>query len=167
MARYGYGNSVSGSRTAVVASSGGVAPSGLVVATTNAVNISSSFPTFIVSGTYTKVTTPLTRVAGSLISNQLLLATGLVYLKDAGFSDADYPGLAYGYILIPPNVTFQTTLDNTLDAVAFWSAGRVYEYNDEGTTGWEYRTVRLENASTDATIIPTSGWNYSITITAA
>ena len=148
-------------------SGGGAAPSGISVATTNAVNISSSFPTFIVSGTYTKVTTPLTRVAGSLISNKLLLATGLVYLKDAGFSDADYPGLAYGYILIPPNVTFQTTLDNTLDAVAFWSAGRVYEYDNEGTTGWEYRTIRIENSSTDATIIPTSGWNRSITITAA
>ena len=144
---------------------GGAAP--LVVATTNAVNISSSFPGFIVSGTYTKVTTPLTRVAGSLLSSQLLLATGLVYLKDAGFSDADYPSRSYGYILIPPNVTFQTTLDNTLDAVAFWTAGRVYDYDNEGTTGWEYPTVRLENASTDATIIPTSGWNRSITITAA
>jgi hypothetical protein len=158
--------SVSGSRTPVVASSG-AAPSEIVVATTNAVNISSSFPAVIVSGTYTKVTTPLTRVAGSLISNKLLLATGLVYLKDAGFSDADFPSLAYGYILIPPNATFQTTLDNTLDAVAFWTAGRVYDYDNEGTTGWEYRPLRPENASTDATIIPTSGWNYGITITAA
>jgi len=167
MAGYGYGMSVSGSRTAIVASSGGAAPSGISVATTNAVNISSSFPTFIVNGTYTKVTTALTRVAGSLVSNKLLLATGLVYLKEAGYNDSDFPSKSYGYILIPPNVTFQTTLDNTLDPVAFWTAGRVYDYDNEGTTGWEYTTVRLENASTDATIIPTSGWNYAITITAA
>ncbi len=33
MARYGYGMSVSGSRTAIVASSGGAAPSGIVAAT--------------------------------------------------------------------------------------------------------------------------------------
>jgi len=138
----------------------------LVVATTNAVNIS-GFTNVVPNGTYTKATTPLTRVAGSLISNKLLLATGLVYLKDAGYSDADFPGFAYGYILIPPNATFQTTLDNTLDAVAFWTAGRVYDYDNEGTTGWEYKTVRAQNSSTDATIIPTSGWNYGITITAA
>ena len=139
----------------------------LVVATTNAVNISSSFTAVIPNGTYTKVTTTLTRVAGSLASDKLLLATGLVYLKEAGYGDSDYPGKSYGYILIPPNATFQTTLDNTLDAVAFWTAGRVYNYDNEGTTGWEYPIVRLENSSTDATIIPTSGWNYAITITAA
>jgi hypothetical protein len=40
MARYGYGNSVCGSRTAVVASSGGAAPSGIPTATTTIVNIS-------------------------------------------------------------------------------------------------------------------------------
>ena len=138
----------------------------LVVATTNAVNIS-GFDNFVPNGTYTKVTTTLTRVAGSLASNKLLLATGLVYLKEAGYNDADFPVRSYGYILIPPNVTFQTTLDNTLDAVAFWTAGRVYEYDNEGTNGWEYPLVRIENSSTDATIIPTSGWNYAITITAA
>jgi hypothetical protein len=166
MARYGYGMSVSGSRTAVVASSGGVAPSGIVVATTNAVNISGSNAQ-VPDGTYTKVTTILTRVAGSLVSNKLLLDTGLVYLKEAGFGDDAYPGRSFGYILIAPNATFQTTLDNPLPTAAFWRSGRVYEYFDDGDgSGWEFFTGN-DNSSTDATIIPTSGWDYAITITAA
>jgi len=52
MAGYGYGASVSGSRTAVVASSGGAAPSGIVAATAG--NLIISFGYF--SGeTYTKI----------------------------------------------------------------------------------------------------------------
>ena len=62
MAGYGYGASVSGSRTAIVASSGGVAPSGIVVATTNAVNISGNNGV-VPDGTYAKVTSIITRVA--------------------------------------------------------------------------------------------------------
>jgi hypothetical protein len=54
MARYGYGISVSGSRTAIVASSGVPAPSGIPVATTSSVIVSSSPDGF--NGTYDKVT---------------------------------------------------------------------------------------------------------------
>jgi len=42
MARYGYGMSVSGSRTAVVASSGGAAPSGIPVASTSQIIVSNN-----------------------------------------------------------------------------------------------------------------------------
>jgi hypothetical protein len=144
----------------------GAAPSGLVVATTNAVNVTGSNQQ-VPDGTYTKVTTTLTRVAGSLASDKLLLATGLVYLKAAGYGDDIYANRAFGYILIPPNATFQTTLDNTLPTAAFWRSGRVYEYpNDGDGSGWEFFTPN-NNSSTDATIIPTSGWDYAITITAA
>lgn len=53
MARYGYGISVSGSRTAIVASSGGAAPSGIPVATTSSVIVSGSPDGF--NGTYLKI----------------------------------------------------------------------------------------------------------------
>jgi len=144
---------------------GGAAPSGIVVATTNAVNISGN-NIVVPTGTYTKVTTILTRVAGSLVSEKLLLASGLVYLKEAGYGDDIYATRAFGYILIPPSATFQTTLDNTFPTDAFWRSGRVYEYSGEDGSGWEFFTAN-NNSSTDATIIPTSGWSSAITITAA
>lgn len=161
MARYGYGMSVSGSKTAVVAS-GTPAPSGIAVATTNAVNISGNNEV-VPDGTYTKVTTILTRVAGSLVSSKLFLDTGLVYLKEAGFGNDVYPDRSFGHILIAPNATFQTTLDNPLPTAAFWRSGRVFD-NQDG--GFEF-FVSNNNSSTDATIIPTSGWDYAITITAS
>ena len=54
MARYGYGASASSSRTAVVASSGGAAPSGIPVATTSSVIVAGSPDGF--NGTYGKQT---------------------------------------------------------------------------------------------------------------
>jgi len=156
--------SLSGSRTAVVASSG-AAPSGIVVATTNAVNISGN-NSVVPDGTYTKVTLTGTRVAGSLISDKLLLNTGVVYLKEAGYGDADYPTSPYGYILIAPNTTFTSTFLDPIVSESIWIAGKVYGfYADEGGA-FEFPYTN-ENASTDATVIPTSGWLYDITITAA
>ena len=57
MARYGYGASASSSRTAVVASSGGAAPSGIPVATTSSVIVAGSPDGF--NGTYLKITATL------------------------------------------------------------------------------------------------------------
>jgi hypothetical protein len=136
----------------------------LVVATTNAVNISGN-NIVVPTGTYTKVTSIITRVAGSLVSDKMFVATGLVYLKEAGYGDADYPTAPYGYILIPPNTTFTATFFNPLPSETFWRAGKVY-----GLYGDPNEFVFLNsnnNSSTDATIIPTSGWDYGITITAA
>jgi len=144
---------------------GGAAPSGLVVATTNAVNISGN-NSIVPDGTYTKVTTTLTRVAGSLISDKLLLDTGVVYLKEAGYGDADYPTSPYGYILIAPNTTFTATFLDALASDPVWRSGKVYGfYVDEGGA-FEFPALN-DTTSTDSTIIPTSGWAYPITITAA
>jgi hypothetical protein len=137
----------------------------LVVATTNAVNISGNNGV-VPTGTYTKVTSIITRVAGSFISDKMFVATGLVYLKEAGYGDGDYPTSPYGYILIPPNTTFTATYFNPLPSETFWRAGKVYgNIGDESNDFIFY--FPNNNSSTDATIIPTSGWNYSITITAA
>ena len=165
MARYGYGMSVSGSRTPIVASSG-AAPSGIVVATTNAVNISGQ-NFYVPDGTYTKVTTNGTRVAGSAISDKLFLDTGVVYLKEAGYNDADFPFKPYGHILVAPNTTFTATFFNPLASESRWYCGKVYGNDDgEGNVEFLYLTPNI-NESTDATTIPTSGWTYAITITAA
>jgi hypothetical protein len=136
----------------------------LVVATTNAVNISGN-NSIVPDGTYTKVTSIITRVAGSLISDKMFVATGLVYLKEAGYGDGTYPTAPYGYILVPPNTTFTATFFNPLPSETFWRAGKVYGLSGE-TDDFQF-TDPNNNSSTDATIIPTSGWGYAITITAA
>ena len=138
----------------------------LVVATTNAVNISGNNG-IVPDGTYTKVTTTLTRVAGSLISDKLLLDTGVVYLKEAGYNDANFPFQPYGHILVAPNTTFTATFFSPLASQTFWQSGKVFG-NDDGDGHYEFIfQYQNSNSSTDATIIPTSGWDYAITITAA
>ena len=144
---------------------GAAAPSGIVVATTNAVNISGN-NNVVPNGTYTKVTSTATRVAGALISDKMFVATGLVYLKETGYGDFNYPTQAYGYILIPPNTTFTATWFNPLPSETFWRAGKVYAFSGEESEDFAFANPN-NNSSTDATIIPTSGWNYAITITAA
>ena len=89
------------------------APSGIPVASTNAVNITGQNG-IVPNGTYTKVTANGTRVAGSAVSDKLLLDTGLVYLKEAGYGDVGRPVAPYGDILIPPNTTFTATNFDTL-----------------------------------------------------
>ena len=144
---------------------GGAAPSGIVVATTNAVNISGN-NSIVPDGTYTKVTLMATRVAGSLISDKLLLNTGVVYLKEAGYGDGDFPTAPYGYILIPPNTTFTATFYNPLPSETFWRAGKVYGFSGEEGDNFVFNLAN-NNSSTNANYIPTSGWDYGITITAA
>lgn len=135
------------------------------VASTNAVNISGNNG-LVPDGTYTKVTSIVTRVAGSLISDKMFIDTGLVYLKEAGYGDVNYPTAPYGDILIPPNTTFTATFFNPLSSETFWRAGRVYGLSGEEGSNFVFANEN-NNPSTDATIIPTSGWTYGITITAA
>jgi len=143
---------------------GGAAPSGIVVSTTNAVSISGN-NSIVPTGTYTKVTSIITRVAGSLISDKMFVDTGLVYLKEAGYGDATYPTAPYGYILIPPNTTFTATFFNPLPSETFWRAGRVYGFLGDESNDFVF--IGNNNSSTDANYIPTSGWDVAITITAA
>jgi hypothetical protein len=95
----------------------------------------------------------------------MFIATGLVYLKEAGYGDGDYPTSPYGYILIPPNTTFTATFFNPLPSETFWRAGKVYGLSGD-TDDFQF-TNPSNNSSTDEAIIPTTGWSSSITITAA
>lgn len=141
------------------------APSGIPVASTASVVIAGQNG-IVPNGTYTKVTANGTRVAGSAVSDKLLLDTGLVYLKEAGEGDVYFPFAPYGDILIPPNTTFTATFFDALVPQSYWRAGRVYGFYGEEGNSFGF-SVPNTNLSTDATIIPTSGWYFAITITAA
>jgi len=143
---------------------GRAAPSGIPVASTASVVIAGQNVIFP-NGTYTKVTANGTRVAGSAVSDKLLLDTGLVYLKEAGYGDVGRPVAPYGDILIPPNTTFTATNFDTLVPESYWRAGRVYGLQGEESSYFGFSFANT-NLSTDPTTIPTFGWSPSITITA-
>jgi len=142
MAGYGYGMSVSGSRTAVVASSGGVAPSGLPYSSTNSINlVDASYP--IQSGNYPKI-------AG--YSN---------YTDDIGITTTNQFGytsngeLVNGYVLFVFNVTSNR-----------WEFG-VYESYGDGGLAWSNEGANYSsNPSTNQNYIPTSSWTRNLVITA-
>ena len=94
MARYGYGMSVSGSRTPLVASSGGAAPSGINVATTNAIVLSGLTGPYYseLNGTYTKSGDPTNVFNGGVDG----LATGAVYFNSA-YTGGNKDGAAIWY----------------------------------------------------------------------
>jgi hypothetical protein len=147
MARYGYGASVSGSRTAVIASSGGGAPSGIDVATTNAIVLSGLTGGWTdLHGTYTKSGDPTNVYNGGVNGN----ATGSVYFNSA-YTGGNRDGAAIWYGPVP----FQG-----------YSAWQITFYNDN-----DFRLGKVESA--DTTTVPVSGYSNdagytgTITLTAA
>ena len=143
------------------------APSGIPVASTASVVIAGQNAT-VPNGTYAKVTANGTRVAGSAVSDKLLLDTGLVYLKEAGADVIDGVTLAYGQILVPPNTTFTSTYGAAVSPEPFWRAGVVRANYSEDDPYFYFAFLTIStNSSTDPTTIPTTGWSPSITITAA
>ena len=96
----------------------------------------------------------------------MFIDTGFVYLKEAGYNDGFVEFAPYGYILIPPNTTFTATYFNPLSPQTFWRAGKVYGLFGDESNDFNFLNPN-NNSSTDATIIPTSGWDYAITITSA
>jgi hypothetical protein len=142
VAGYGYGNSVSGSRTAVVASSGEIAPSGLPYSSTNSINlVDASYP--IQSGNYPKI---------SGYSN---------YTDDSGITTTNQFGttisgfIVDGYNLFAFNVTSNR-----------WEYGAYQSYGDGGLAWSNSGANFANNPSTNQNYIPTSGWSRSLIITA-
>ena len=149
MAGYGYGISVSGSRTPVVASSV-PAPSGLPV---------SSTPSIVVVG------------SGGVLSG---IYDTREYEQSIGTFEYDfYAGLSpfYSttqdainddiYIFLGPNASlFNGNLENYYVNGSSWQIMRLFD--NEGVILVSVGT----NPSTNADYIPTSGWTPSITITA-
>jgi hypothetical protein len=157
MAGYGYGISVSGSRTRVVASSGAT-PSGIPVASTASVVISGN-ATF--NGTAVKKVYPQQCFGDIVFGGKLFVYSGVVYAYGASENA--------GKILIPPQTLLTEDLmlgtpDKLGTPDATWRLV-VASYNSEYDS---YDILEAtSNSSTDANYIPTSGWSPSITITAA
>ena len=135
--------------------SSGAAPSGIPVASTASVVISGN-ATF--NGTAVKKVVPEQCFGDLVFGAKLFVDSGVVYAYDLSQN--------YGKILIPPQALitnlFDTGLLSTPSAtwrlVAASYDGEIDAYNIDSITN---------NSSTDATIIPTSGWSPSITITPA
>ena len=106
MARYGYGMSVSGSKTPIVAS-GGAAPSGIVVATTTAIVLSGlTGGRADLNGVYTKSGDP-TNVFNGGVDGQ---ATGAVFFNSAYVGGSkDGAAIWYGPILFGVGNGWQIT----------------------------------------------------------
>jgi hypothetical protein len=108
MPHYGYGTSLSSSRTAFVASSGGAAPSGIDVATTNAIVLSGLTGGYYseLNGTYTKSGDPANVYDGGVLGQ----ATGAVYFNSA-YTGGNKNGSAiwYGPILFGSGNGWQIT----------------------------------------------------------
>lgn len=137
---------------------GGAAPSGIPVASTASVVIAGN-ATF--NGTAVKKVAPEQCFGDPVFGGKLFVDTGVVYAY--GLSEN------YGKILIPPQALISDEPNggtpNQLDTPAnTWRLVYV-SYNTEYSS-YEILDI-VENSSTDANYIPTSGWSPSITITAA
>ena len=169
MARCGYGMSVSGSRTAVVASST-PAPSGILVASTASIVISGNVS---LNGTYTRVPqgTEILNTADTGEPDTFVLNGGTFLYRrpNSSLSTTTYDNS----VLFPPNSVIKKG-GGSGDAVAgtpfsTWTIGSLFW--DSDASEWLLDlNFSSTNPSTDPTIIPTSGWTGyygNFTITAA
>jgi len=151
MARYGYGMSVSGSRTPVVASST-PAPSGLPVSSTPSIVVvgSGGVPSAIYN------IKELEEVIGSVSSLDWTAGLPPFYCTTQAVPSADL------YFFLGPNATLGDFEGSTYYINGSnWQIFRLYD--NEGATLSSVGT----NPSTNVDYIPTSGWTPSITITTA
>jgi hypothetical protein len=139
MARYGYGISVSGSRTPIVASST-PAPSGIPVASTNTINV---VDTFGYNGTIA-----LSKQNSTLYNASVGFAYGTIYCQ-AYENTEDVNIYSIGVVKEGGN----------------WIYRYYGIYNCEETYPYDYDLATVQEVTSG--IIPTTGWSPSLTITAA
>jgi hypothetical protein len=137
---------------------GGAAPSGIPVASTASVVISGN-ATF--NGTAVKKVNPQQCFGDLVFGGKLYVDSGVVYAY--GLEEN------YGKILIPPQALISDEpvggSPDKLDTPSNTWRLVFATYNSEESSYFITNTVN--NSSTDANYIPTSGWSPSITITAA
>jgi hypothetical protein len=153
MALYGYGISVSGSRTPTVASST-PAPSGIPVASTASVIIGGGTD---FDGTAVKKVNPEICIGNIEEGYTLYVYSGASYSYQLGYQS--------GKILIPPQTELSTHpifLSLALNTpFGTWRLAQVTYEDDQF-----YIADQIANPSTNPNFIPTTGWNPAITITA-
>jgi len=153
MARYGYEISVSGSRTAVVPSSGGGGDGFPNVAGTASIVIGNSDA--FSNGTYARIGT-----GANPLSDWIL--TGYVYRKPDSYF------ISEGRILFAPNSVIKDSGGEGTPQLGtpYSSWAFIYISYDSENDAWNPQTIAT-NSSTNASTIPTTGWSPAITITAA
>ena len=127
---------------------GGVAPSGIPVASTASVIILGAG---IYIGTYTKKIPEQGFPTNN--GHNSYIKTGICYSLGS-------------YLLLSPNAQIWDDEVGAILDSPFGAWKLIDPSFDLGLDGWIY-SVYASNASTDANYIPTSGWSPSITITAA
>ena len=143
---------------------GSGAPSGIEVAATASVTVAGFTGGFnyIANGTYIKQST------GYSFSSDyadVITITGISYIF--------VYNSAQKYILLPPESSIELEQDgypNSISASGTWRIGNVYTYNDGEYVafGMSYATNDpATNPSSNNDYIPTTGWSFGITITAA
>jgi hypothetical protein len=137
---------------------GGAAPSGIPVASTASVVISGN-ATF--NGTAVKKVNPQQCFGDVVFGGKLYVDSGVVYAY--GLEEN------YGKILIPPQALItDDPIGGTPDKLNTPSnTWRLLDVSYDGAEDTYYILSTVNNASTDANYIPTTGWSPSITITAA
>ena len=163
MAGYGYGISVSGSRTPIVASSTPTPPpSGIPVASTASVIVADFAGGYSeYNGTYTKQST------GYSFSSDYayeITITGISYIFVVNS--------AVKLILLPPesSIFVNAGFPTTISASGTWRIGNIFTSNDGEfvTYGLDYDADNpASNVSSNNNYIPTTGWSPAITITAS
>ena len=131
------------------------APSGIPVASTASVVISGN-ATF--NGTAVKKVVPEQCFGDPVFGGKLYVDSGVVYAY--GLSENA------GKVLIPP----QALITDTYETGKLSTPSATWRLVDTAYDGGEdtyYIISTVNNSSTDANYIPTSGWSPSITITAA
>jgi len=135
---------------------GGAAPSGIPVASTASVVISGN-ATF--NGTAIKKVNPQQCFGDPVSGGKLYVDSGVVYAYGASEN--------LGKVLIPPQALitdFFGDPDKLNTPSATW---RLVDASYDGAEDTYLILSTVNNASTDANYIPTTGWSPSITITAA
>ena len=137
---------------------GGAAPSGIAVASTASVVISGN-ATF--NGTAVKKVNPQQCFGDLVFGGKLYVDSGVVY--SYGLSENA------GKALIPPQALItDDPIGGTPDKLNTPSnTWRLVDASYDGAEDTYYIISTVNNSSTDANYIPTSGWSPSITITAA
>jgi hypothetical protein len=137
---------------------GGAAPSGIPVASTASVVISGN-ATF--NGTAVKKVNPEQCFGDLVFGGKLFVDTGVAYSYAASEN--------YGKILIPPQtLLIQDFVFGSPDQLGTPAATwRLVDAAYDGSEDSYYIISAVNNSSTDANYIPTTGWSPSITITAA
>ena len=132
----------------------GAAPSGIPVASTNQIRLTTTFPYYDSYAGNPYGIQPHEKKTNSIPGNDLVLTQGL------GYYSAGY-GNCYGNIVLAPNSILFSNWDgvvlvNAQNTWTFWQVK--FNFGEESSNYLDESFLVATNPSTDANNIPTSNW---------